>query len=632
MPDLREMLGDGRVHVVDGAMGTMLYARGVFMNVCYDELNATDPGLVEEIHGQYVRAGAEIIETNTFGANPVKLSSYGLDERTEELNARAARLAVRAAAGRACVAGALGPLGIRVEPLGPTSLEEAREYFGRQVDGLLDGGVEGFFLETFSDLSEAEQAFRAVRRRCDLPVVVQATVGENCATSFGASAEQAARAAEAWGADAAGLNCSVGPAVILDGVERMAAATRLPLSAQPNAGLPRTVGDRKMYLAGPDYMAMYARRLIRAGARLVGGCCGTTPEHVRRIREEVAAIQPRTPPVRVVRDLSESPARAEGPPLAARSRLGARLAAGEFATAVRVVPPRGWDASGMLAECQRLAEAGADAAVVHEDPGAARMSASAAAARVALDGALEPVLHYTCRGRTLSGMIGDLLGAAASGAHNLLLATGDSPTGGLYPSIGADVDVDAVGLANVVAGLNAGVDPSGNETGEATRFVTGVVVSQGARDRTRELERFHWKADAGAHYAVTRSVFDADHLLAFLDEAKAAAGGAELPMLATVLLLESPTQAEFLQNEVPGVHVPNRVVTRMRRAASRSREHAVAEGVEVAREIMAGLTRHLAGVQVVAPLERAEAFVVELVGSLTRAAPAAPDRPGDPGC
>ena len=292
MPDLGEMLSDGRVHVVDGAMGTMLYARGVFMNVCYDELNATDPDLVEDVHEQYVRAGAQIVETNTFGANPVKLSSYGLDERTEELNAQAARLALRARGGKGVRGWGGGTAGSAGGAAGADVAGEAREYFGRQVDGLLEGGVEGFFLETFSDLAEMEQAFLAVRSRCALPVVVQATVGEECATGFGATVEQAARAAEEWGADAAGLNCSVGPAVILDGVERMAATTRLPLSAQPNAGLPRAVGDRKMYLAGPEYMAMYARRLIRAGARLVGGCCGTTPEHVRRIRRRSLRSSP----------------------------------------------------------------------------------------------------------------------------------------------------------------------------------------------------------------------------------------------------------------------------------------------------------------------------------------------------
>ena len=609
------MLSDGRVHVMDGAMGTVLYARGVFMNVCYDELNASNPALVEDVHEQYVRAGAEIVATNTFGANPVKLSSHGLDERTEELNRRGAEIAGRAASGRAAVVGAVGPLGIRLEPLGPTSLDEAEAYFGRQVDGLLEGGVEGFVLETFSDLSEMEQAARAVRSRCDLPVVAQVTVGEDCATSFGASVEQAARAAEAWGADVVGINCSLGPAVILDGVERMAAATRLPLAAQPNAGLPRAVGNRTMYLAGPDYVAMYARRLIQAGVRLVGGCCGTTPEHVRRIREEVAALQPRTPPARVLRDPSESPARKAAPPLKERSRLGEQLAAGEFVASVRVVPPSGWDASELLSRCRRLARAGAGFAVVHEDRTAARMSASAAAALVAgsnaAEPAAEPVLHCTCRGRTLPAMIADLLGAAASGVRNLLLDTGGLPVG-VPAGSGATVDIDSIGLANVVAGLNAGRDPSGNETGEPAGFVAGVVLSQGARDRSRELERFRWKVDAGAAFAVTRPVFDAEHLLAFLEEAKAAADGADVPVLATIQLLETPTQAEFLQNEVPGVHVPEVVVTRMRAAGSHGREHVVREGAEVAREIVAELAPHVAGVHVVASPEPAAAFVLDL--------------------
>ena len=611
MADLREMLSDGRVHVMDGAMGTVLYARGVFMNVCYDELNATRPALVEDVHEQYVRAGAEIVGTNTFGANPVKLSSHGLDDRTEELNRRAAEIAGRAGAGRAAVVGAMGPLGIRLEPLGPTSLAEAEAYFGRQVDGLLEGGVDGFVLETFADLSEMEQAFRAIRSRSGLPVVAQVTVGEDCATSFGVSAEQAAQAVEGWGADVAGINCSMGPAVILDGVERMAAATGLPLSAQPNAGLPRAVGNRTMYLAGPDYMAMYARRLIQAGARLVGGCCGTTPEHVRRIREEVAALQPRTPPARVLRDLSESPARKPAPPLKERSRLGRRLAAGEFVASVRVVPPMGWDASELLAHCRRLAQAGAGFAVVHEDRTAPRMSAPAAAALVAARRAAEPVLHYTCRGRTLPAMISDLLGVAASGVRNLLLDTGAPPVGDSAGS-GAEVDIDSIGLANVVARLNAGRDPAGNETGEPAGFVAGVVLSPGARDRPRELERFRWKADAGASFVVTRPVFDAEHLLAFLADAKAAADGADVPVLATIQLLETPTQAEFLQNEVPGVHVPERVVTRMRRAASRGGEHVVREGAKLAREIVGELAPHVAGVHVVASAQQAEAFVADL--------------------
>ena len=625
MPDLRSLLSDGRVHVIDGAMGTMLYDRGVFVNVCYDELNATHPDLVEDVHAQYVRAGAEVIETNTFGANPVKLSSHRLEARTEELNRLAARIAVRAANGRAAVAGAIGPLGIRIEPLGPTSLEEARDYFGRQVDGLLEGGVDGFILETFSDLAELEQAFRAVRSRCDLPVMAQVTVeGDDCKTATGASARQAARAAEEWGADAVGLNCSVGPAVVLDGLERMAEATPLPLSAQPNAGLPRAVGDRKMYLTRPDYTAQYARRLIGAGARFVGGCCGTTPEHIRRIREQVAAIQPRRTQVRVAREAAEAAPRAApeaapntardaaldaagnpARPLAERSALGRRLAAGDFITSVRVLPPHGWDTAGLVRDCRALASAGADLIAVHEDRGSARLDVLATAAIIARScPGVEPLVHYTCRDRKLSRMMSDLLGAAATGLHNVLLLTGDPPGPGPYADYQSVVDVDSIGLTNVVTGLNAGVDPSGNEIGSPAGFVVGVALNQSARDRTRELGRLHWKVDAGADFAVTQPVFDVDQLHGFLAEIEQC-----IPVIAGILPLESARQAEFLQNEVPGVHVPDRVVERMRRAQAKGAGRAAAEGAEIAREVVRALQGEVAGIQIAGEREAVEAVL-----------------------
>jgi methionine synthase I (cobalamin-dependent) len=293
MRTLRDLLTDRDVHVLDGAMGTMLYSRGVFLNVCYDELNLKQPGLVQEVHEAYVRAGAEILETNTFGANPVKLSAFGLDERTEEINRAAAVLAIRAARGRARVLGALGPLGVRIEPWGPTSRDEAVAHFTRQARGLADGGIDGFILETFSDLEELHAAYLAARSVADLPVIAQMTVREDGNTSYGTSVETIATRLDEWGVDVAGLNCSVGPAPMLEAIERMAEVTSRPLSAQPNAGLPRAVGDRRIYLASPDYMAQYARRLIQSGVRFIGGCCGTTPEHIRRIREFVAGTQPR---------------------------------------------------------------------------------------------------------------------------------------------------------------------------------------------------------------------------------------------------------------------------------------------------------------------------------------------------
>ena len=606
MADLRSLLSDGRVHVIDGAMGTMLYDRGVFVNVCFDELNATRPHLVEEVHAQYVRAGAEIIETNTFGANPVKLSQFRLEERTGELNRRAAEIAVRAANGRAAVAGAIGPLGIRIEPLGPTSLDEARDYFRRQVDGLLEGGVDGFILETFSDLAELEQAFRAVKSRCDLPVIAQVTVeGDHGKTASGASAEQAARAAEAWGADVVGLNCSVGPAVVSDGIERMARVTSLPLSAQPNAGQPQAVRERKMYLTRPDYMAQYARRLMDAGARFVGGCCGTTPEHIRLISERVAAIQPTKVSVRVTREAANDAAGRPAPPLAARSALGRHLAHGDFVTSVRVVPPQGWDTAGLVKDCRALAAAGANVIAVHEDRGSGRLGVLAAAAIVARScPGVEPLVHYTCRDRKLPRMMSDLLGAAASGLRNVLLLTGDPPGPGPYPDYRSVVDVDSIGLTNVVTGLNAGVDPSGNDIGDPASFVVGVALNQSAQDREREVRRLHWKVEAGADFAVTQPVFDVDQLREFLAEAEQG-----IPVIAGILSLESARQAEFLQNEVPGVHMPDRVVERMRRAQGRGAGRAATEGVEIAREIAGALRGEVAGVQISAVREGVEAVL-----------------------
>src|SRR2546426_4870401 len=304
---LRDLLNDGKVHVLDGAMGTMLYAKGFFLNVCYDELNLKQPKLVQEVHEAYVRAGAEILETNTFGANPVKLGSYGLADDTEKINQAAAELARRAAAGRASVAGAIGPLGVRIEPFGPTSREEAFAHFQRQVRGLSAGGVDGFILETFSDVDEIHEALRAVRSLSDLPVIAQMTIGDDGLTHYGTGPETFAKQLTAWGADAVGVNCSVGPAGVLEAVEKLVKATDRPISAVPNAGLPKDVGDRQSYVASPEYMASYARRMIEAGARIVGGCCGRTPEHPTKIRAHRPSVVPRHPTVVISRSAPTTP-------------------------------------------------------------------------------------------------------------------------------------------------------------------------------------------------------------------------------------------------------------------------------------------------------------------------------------
>ncbi|HXF96406.1 MAG TPA: bifunctional homocysteine S-methyltransferase/methylenetetrahydrofolate reductase [Gemmatimonadales bacterium] len=603
MPTLRALLDDGRVHVFDGAMGTMLYARGFFLNVCYDELSLKQPKLVREVHEAYVRAGAEILETNTFGANPIKLGSFGLADDTEKINRAAAELARQAAGAGVSVVGAIGPLGIRIEPFGPTAREEARAFFRRQVDGLLAGGVDGFVLETFSDLDEIHEALQAVRQACDLPAVCQMTIGTDGLTHYGTAPEVfAARLAE-WGADAVGVNCSVGPAGVLEAVEKMARATDRPISAQPNAGLPKDVGDRKIYLASPEYMASYARRMIEAGARFVGGCCGTTPEHIKKIRDYVASIAPRHPPVVVPRAQVAAPAGVEAVPLAVRSAWGAKLARGELVTSVEIVPPKGVDPAPMLEQCRALKAAGVDAVNVPDGPRAqSRMGVLPSAILIEREVGIETVIHYCCRDRNLLGMLSDILGAHAAGLRNILIITGDPPKMGPYPEATAVFDIDSIGLTNLVYRLNHGLDPGGNPIGAPTRWVIGVGVNPGAVDLDRELSRFHWKVDAGAEFAVTQPVFDVGQLESFLRRVEPY----RIPIVAGIWPLVSLRNAEFLANEVPGVVVPAEVLDRMRRAQDKGKEAALAEGVCIAREMFQRVKAMVQGIQVSAPFGRVE--------------------------
>ena len=607
---LRHLIADGRAHVADGAMGTMLYGRGVFVNVCYDELNVEQPDMVREVHEEYVHAGAEILETNTFGANPVKLSGFGLDRRTEAINRAGAELAREAAAGRASVAGAVGPLGIRIEPWGATSFEEAVDFFRRQVRGLLEGGVDGFCLETFSDLSELEAAFRAVRSLTDLPVLAQVTIGENGATPGGTTMEAAGAAMAAWGVEVAGINCSVGPAIMLDAVERLAASSGLPASAQPNAGLPRVVENRQIYMASPEYMGQYARRLIAAGARFVGGCCGTTPAHVRKIRDHVASVQPGRVRATARAEPAELPGRS-GVPLAGRSAWGRKLAAGQFVTTVQIAAPRGWRMEETTRRARALARDGVDAVfVVGGTRGQAHMDALTTAMLLGARAGIEPLVRYVCRDRDMHGMIRDLLGASAAGIRNLVIVSGESTSLGPYADSTAISDIDSIGLVNVVQRLNRGLDAGGNDIGAPTELVTGVGLDQAAVDQALELSRFAWKVDAGADFAITRPLFDPRRLEGFLARA-----GTRVPVIATLFPLASLRDAEFMANEVPGVEVPERIVRRMRAAERKSPAHARAEGLAIAGEMFAGVRHLVRGVRIRLPdddLSRAS----ELLGSL----------------
>jgi methionine synthase / methylenetetrahydrofolate reductase (NADH) len=600
---LRALLDDGRVHVLDGAMGTMLYGKGFFLNVCYDELSLKQPKLVQEVHEEYVRAGAEIIETNTFGANPKKLASYGLGDDTERINTAAARLARAAAGDRVSVVGAIGPLGVRIEPFGPTSREETFAFFRRQVDGLLAGGVDGFILETFSDLDEIHEALRAVRSACHLPVITQMTIGTDGLTHYGTDPETFTKQLTEWGADVIGVNCSVGPAGVLEAVEKMGKATERPISAVPNAGLPKDVGDRKIYLASPEYMASYARRMIEAGARIVGGCCGTTPEHIKKIRDYIASVVPRHPTVVVSRSAVTAPAGVEAVPLAERSSWGRKVACGEFVTSVEIVPPKGVDPTPMLEQCRALKAAGVAAVNVPDGPRAqSRMGVLPSAILIQREVGIETVIHYCCRDRNLLGMLSDILGAHAAGLRNILIITGDPPKMGPYPEATAVFDIDSIGLTNLVYRLNHGLDPGNNPIGAPTKWAIGVGVNPGAIDLDRELSRFAWKVDAGAEYAVTQPVFDVQQLEAFLKRVEEF----KIPLVAGIWPLISLRNAEFLANEVPGVSVPESVLARMRTAQEKGKEAALAEGVKIAREMFRQVKGAVQGVQVSAPFGRVE--------------------------
>jgi methionine synthase / methylenetetrahydrofolate reductase (NADH) len=599
MSSLRDLITDGRTHVFDGAMGTMLYGRGVFLNVCYDELSLRQPDLVREIHREYVRAGAEIIETNTFGANPIKLGGYGLAAETERINETAARIAKEAADTRACVVGAIGPLGVRLEPFGEMAAQEAVAAFTRQVDGLLAGGVDGFILETFSDVEELRAAFEAVRSRSQLPVFAQMTVGTDGKTHYGTDPASFGPIIQAMGADVVGVNCSVGPHGVLEAIEQLARVVTIPLSAQPNAGLPREVGDRKIYMASPEYLAEYARRIAEAGARFVGGCCGTTPDHIKAVVGFVKSVSPQHSSSQMVSPTQAKPV--EPIPLVERSRLGGKLARGEFITTVEIVPPKGVDPAPMFAQVRELKAAGVDAVNVPDGPRAqSRMGALLSGLLIQREVGMEAVVHYACRDRNLLGMLSDLLGAAASGLKNLLIVTGDPPKMGPYPDATAVFDIDSIGLTNVVSRLNHGLDPGGNALGQPAGFVIGVGVNPASPDLDRELRRFAWKIEAGAEFAVTQPVFDIDQLDRFLKRIESF----RIPVIAGIWPLVSQRNAEFLANEVPGVSIPDRILQRMGRASQDGKEEALREGVTIAKEMLSAVRQRVQGAQVSAPLGR----------------------------
>ena len=586
-------------------MGTVIYARGVFINRCYDELNLTDPGLILSIHEEYLQAGAEIIETNTFGANHFRLGRFGLADKVAQINAAGVRLARQAVAhlrekqsGKAWVAGSVGPLGVPLAPLGKIHPEEARAAFAEQIAALAEAGVDLIIIETICALDEARIALTAAREVApNLPVLAMVTVDDESNCLDGTSPAQAATLLTQWGAGAIGVNCSTGPATVLTAIKAMRAATKLPLAAMPNAGLPRAVEGRNIYLCSPEYMAEFTRNALSAGVQFVGGCCGTTPNHTRAMRSAMRAIDAQAR----VQVTGKAPALStETPPapLAARSRIGALVAEGSFVTLVEIVPPRGIDCTKEIEGARILMQLGVHAINVPDSPRAsARMSAQTLCTLIQQHTSIETILHFTCRDRNLLGMQSDLLGASSIGLHNILCLTGDPPKLGNYPDATAVFDVDAIGLVNIVRRLNHGLDIGSNPIGASTNFTIGVAANPGMPDIENELRRFAYKVDAGAEYAITQPVFDLSLLEAFLNRIE----GHRIPVIAGIWPLTSLRNAEFMKNDL-NVSVPDEIMQRMARTGSP--DAARREGILIAQEMLEAVRPLVQGVQVSAPFGR----------------------------
>src|SRR6202521_3311031 len=598
----------------DGAMGTLLYAKGIFINRCYDELNVSQPDLIRGLHHEYLQAGAEIIETNTFGGNSFRLARHGMENRVREINLAGVRLAREAAKSfDVWVAGSVGPLGVRIEPLGKTSFDEARAAFRQQIEALVEGGVDLLMLETFGYVEELHQAILAARDVTPkIPLVAQVTIDEDGNCLDGSTPESFTPRIESWGADVIGCNCSVGPVAMLDVIERVRALTSLPLAAQPNAGMPRSVEGRNIYLCSPEYMASYARKFVAAGVRLVGGCCGTTPEHIRVMKSALRVGEPRGKIRASPAAGSQSfPLAFPAVPLQDRSLLGSKLARGEFVTMVEIVPPKGIDIRKEVEGARFLKSVGVDAVNIPDSPRAsARMSNQALSLLIQREVGIDPILHYTCRDRNVLCIQSDLLGASATGIRNLICITGDPSKMGNYPDATAVFDVDAIGLVNIVHNLNLGLDLGGNPIGAGTSFVIGVGANPGLPNLDEEIKRFEYKVEAGAEYVVTQPVFDLSLLENFLRRIE----HCRIPVIAGIWPLVSARNAEFMKNELR-VSVPDEILNRMTRAASP--EAAREEGVAIAREMLAALRDRVQGAQISAPQGRYSSAVdvLEALGS-----------------
>ena len=588
-------------------MGTQLHARGVSFERSFDELNLTEPRIVEEIHRAYITAGAELIETNTFGANRFKLARHGLEARVREINLRAVKLAreAREIAGEATfLAGSVGPIGQQLAPIGRISLAQAQAAFQEQIEGLLEGGADLLVLETFTNLPELLAAVAAARATTDLPVVAQMTFAEDGLTLSAEEPSQVVQALERAGVDVIGVNCGVGPQVALQVLETMRPLTTLPLSGQPNAGLPARVEGRFFYFATPEYFGTYARQAADLGIAYIGGCCGTTPAHTAAMRAALrpathaAPSRPAVAPAAVSIDLTPAD---QLPP----TPFAQRLRDGAFVVSVEIDPPRGLNPAKCIAGAQLIKDAGADAINIGDSPMArVRMSALSLALMIQAQVGIDTLIHFTSRDKNLMALQAELIGAHALGIRNIIALTGDPPRIGDYPSATGVWDVDSIGLVKVLERLNQGYDWLGTSIGKPAAFTIACAVNPTAEDLVKEIARFKQKIEAGAQVAMSQPLYDRQTLERFFEKA----GPIPIPFLLGVLPLQSSRHAEFMHNEVPGIVVPQPLRERMRRAG----ENGIAEGLQQSRELLEQTRELVQGVYLMPSFGRYE-VVAELV-------------------
>jgi methionine synthase I (cobalamin-dependent)/5,10-methylenetetrahydrofolate reductase len=610
MVSFKEYIANNLV-LLDGAMGSLIYEKGVFIDKCYDELNLSRPELIRSIHEEYIRAGATVIETNTYGANRFKLKSFNLLDQLELINSAGVQLAREAAGETIYVAGSMGPPGVEIEPWGEATLDALYEAYAEQAGMLHKAGADLFILETFQDIRAMEQAIGAVKSVSDKPVVAMMTVAEDGKTRYGVDLEEVIRRLHHSEADVIGLNCTVGPKPMLDFVERMAPISDKPLCIMPNAGRPQYTDGRMIYMSTPEYFSVYTRRFIDKGIRMLGGCCGTTPEHIGKMANALAMKQTRIQhSLRIgIKPVTEEPL----PPPVPRekkSELSRKLTSGKQVVLVEMVPPRSTDITRPIEGARLLLEHRVDAINIPDGPRAsARMTGLAMAVLIQNQVGIETVLHYTCRDRNLLGMQSDLLGAAAMGIRNILAITGDPPMIGDYPQATAVFDIDSIGLVHLISNLNHGIDVGEKRIGAPTSFFTGVGVDPNSVNMEKEIHRFGLKKDAGAEFVITQPVFDVASLERFME--KASMKG--LYLIAGIWPLVSLRNAEFMKNEVPGVYVPDEVIRKM--AVYESKEDQLRAGIEIAQSMVDRVLGSVHGIQVSAPFGKYD-LALEVAGAI----------------